>query len=1002
MGKFEDIVDRTWFDLTLYAESIPHLLHWDLAYLWILEKQQSVRPDKWKERVEAWKYLIALLLLDQLSIEEVPIDEPLINYTRPFGLESVSWVKIRGIEKPVGVLSPTVLVRPLPDYKRSFLDHWQTTRPDPVIQNPHDLLHLLNKAMVNMSAQGADSFAARLASCIRKEFNPLPTGLPPNTRPMQLPFLDRLGWSHRQDAPRLTKVQLFVKTDGDISRLWIPRCEECQALLTRSETDAPIPVESEVVVIPCPTGIHENQFNTSDFLVWLKGQNAILWKRIGMTSAPANGFPPVPQVAGSDVEFQWNPGPLDGEMDKRFLKLRFPNRVVLEKAISEITYTSILVPGALSNDFKGLPFRGDWLDAVSNLPELNAEVDPDLKRLTYRNVKLKGLPVEVDIVRGSQSITVDPGVKIGLYPNPHQMPPSWKIYRAFVAGPNRTKYLLTSRDSARLLPWVAGLESGAPNAFAVETADGSTGACFYNAPPPSPASNIPINRREIDVGIDFGTTNTLIYVAPPNSNPINIDHENFGIRPSQLHQNIFWLSEGGADDWKGEPIADFLPGSKHGMSRKDPYLIPTAVWESPMNALIRWSSTPPLPGMTETGNFKSDPNAVPLRFLYVRELMFLTVPQMIRQAGTGRSEIKLNLGFAFPLAFGFPDRREMKDLLQSLKASLEKTGCEADNFSISESRACVRAFGKPRLNENFLVADMGGGTLDLALFTTGDSEDRNTMHQIGSLRYAGENYVATFAQHAQEKIWKVRDAISSGVSSRAYGKDPAAQRILQRFIGFAFEYLRTMLAAFEQAQENSAIKLVLVGNGWHLTDAFSPDMNPRLFKERYENLVNLLALPGVTLYLEAPLPALPSSKHLVVIGALRNAWGGGGTRELNSDETQLSKLPAGRGMQLGKPGPSQKRFAWFDLVGGAISLTGLSLPDLKADSEFFLNEMPLLRDPWKKRLLDEFGAATVGQIPYPNEMEMREQVNVEGDPPKVQQGPLQVILEQSWIKKLDN
>ena len=149
MSKFTEIVDRPWVNLDLLAESIPHLLHWDLAYLWMLEKHKAERPKTWEERISAWKYLVAQLLLDRLIVEKVKIDPPLIQHTAPFGLETVSWLRIKGIDKAVGVLSPVALVRPLPDYDDGLLAAWQAEIPDPGLNDStkHDLQHLLASAV---------------------------------------------------------------------------------------------------------------------------------------------------------------------------------------------------------------------------------------------------------------------------------------------------------------------------------------------------------------------------------------------------------------------------------------------------------------------------------------------------------------------------------------------------------------------------------------------------------------------------------------------------------------------------------------------------------------------------------------------------------------------------------------------------------------------------------------------------------------------------------------
>jgi len=247
MAKFEEIVDKPWTQMTLFAESIPHLLHWDLAYLWILEKQQAVRPDKWKERVEAWKYLLSMLLMDHLRINHLPIDEPLIHYTKPFGIDSVYWLELEGVRKPVGVLSPIVLVRPLPDYKRTNLDTWRNIAKDPILEDEQALRHLL-QLTANTLEQQESSFAARLAHCILKEFNPAPTGNAPNTKSVQFSFLDRLAWSQRGDEPRSRPIPLLLRGNGG-ENYWVPRCEKCGDLLTRLANERPIPVDSEIVTI---------------------------------------------------------------------------------------------------------------------------------------------------------------------------------------------------------------------------------------------------------------------------------------------------------------------------------------------------------------------------------------------------------------------------------------------------------------------------------------------------------------------------------------------------------------------------------------------------------------------------------------------------------------------------------------------------------------------------------------------------------------------------------
>jgi len=1005
MSKFTEIVDSPWVNLSLYAESIPHLLHWDLTYLWILERHRDERPKTWEERIEAWRYLLSAFLMDQLIIEEAQIAPPLIHYTKPFGLESVSWLRINGINRAVGVLSPVVLVRPLPDYQFGLLKEWTAALPDPGAKTPDDLARLLKLAVDNLTEQPDGSFAARLGSCLETEFTLQPIG-DTSARSVQYPFLDRLGWNGPGLGANVRSVPIFVKAEGDRAQLWKPYCQGpgCLRLLARAEGDPPVDVQSEVITLTCYCGF-VNKLPLSDFLVWFREEKQVVaWRRDGITSSPQKGFPPIPRITGDQLEFQWDPGQLRGEMTRRFLKLRFPDRTVSEKSIDDICYHRIIVPGALTDDYKGLPFRNDWLAAVANIETIHGEVDMQLEQITYRNVRINGLPV--DVVRRFSNITFEsnPSLHTGVYPNPVEMPPGWKNYRAFAAGSDREKYVIKGAGGRPILPWLVHFDSGPPITFSVETKDGRNGVTFFRAlPPDTPTHGA---KQLVNVGIDFGTSNTLVYVAPRDSDQTNITDKDFAIKPSRLSENVSWFSE--PEPVSQNPVADFLPSASRGQSAVDPYLIPTAIWIGINGVLLRWDDKPPIAGMRENGDFKSnDPATPPLRLAYLRELMFLTLPQIIRQADATGWAVKLNLGFAFPLAFGSDAREQMKDILDDLKEELQTAGCNADCLTISESRACVKAFGSPRANQHFLVADMGGGTLDLALFTTRGSDEEPLMHQIGSLRYAGEHYVKALADSVHEDVWKIRDSISSGDSWREYGGNLAVAKTLERFLAFAFEYIRTMVLAFRQTHENAEIRLVLVGNAWHLADALSAGRKHKkarpLFEGVYKHLVAQLGIPNLELYLKEPLTELQSSKHLVVIGALQNSWSGQGRRDLDLDETELPKLPSGRAMELGGDEREKKRFEWHELVGDGITLEAkYSLGDLRSDSEFFVHEMPPMSDSWRKHLLEQFNRNDIREIPYPTEEQIRVQIeaSIQGTPPRVGKGPLQIILEQSWVRKL--
>src|SRR5437867_11933156 len=80
--KLSELLDdqHYWGSYVLYGESIPHLLHWDWAYLRVLDRQSTI-PLGWQARVEAWRRLLCMLFLGELELDVLAIEQPLLSYT---------------------------------------------------------------------------------------------------------------------------------------------------------------------------------------------------------------------------------------------------------------------------------------------------------------------------------------------------------------------------------------------------------------------------------------------------------------------------------------------------------------------------------------------------------------------------------------------------------------------------------------------------------------------------------------------------------------------------------------------------------------------------------------------------------------------------------------------------------------------------------------------------------------------------------------------------------
>ncbi len=298
--------------------------------------------------------------------------------------------------------------------------------------------------------------------------------------------------------------------------------------------------------------------------------------------------------------------------------------------------------------------------------------------------------------------------------------------------------------------------------------------------------------------------------------------------------------------------------------------------------------------------------------------------------------------------------------------------------------------------------------MDLALFTTRDSPtepDHNDLHQIGSVKFAGEAFTRALAQKktgpdgkVADREWQIRDEVLAGTSHVRYGQDPDANLVLTRLTTAAFEFLRIMIEAWrKEAGTSRQLKIVLVGNGWNLATAFDERagaVGPReAFEQHYRDLVAKLDIDDVVLYGQDKLLAdLPSSKHLAVMGAIRNARSDA-QRQLEG-KPEPSKLPCGRKMTF-----DEISFRWHDLVGDGMPLSGHDAGDLSTGGlNFNLNDLPQPSDTWWKRLHHAFRVSSLQELPYPTEEELREQIGlaVSGTPPIIRRGPVQIILETRW------
>lgn len=988
--RYETLTDEKIVDQEILAESIPHLLHQDLAYFWMLSLPAVHRPSKWQGRIKAWKELLSLFLIGEIDLVPIEVARlPLAETLQNSGAPTPFWLVTRTTpgsdERPrkVGVTSTTVLVRPLPNFDADLARCLETYHADR--RRPDELNAFAALAAKKIRELDSDH-AVRLVDILHREFgvDPHDARMPQRQgRPEPLSLLRKIDWSGASEFD-----SIFVAVRGERPSAWAPTCRGCNTFLTSAVDAPPIDVGpgATAVRIDCRKCNEPNDVQLSDLFVWQRSQGeVVIW------DVPADHQgrrPPEPNVSGIDLTFEWTFAELRGDIENRWLRLRFSGRVLARVNPAGCFFRDLLVVGP-RQDFKGLPIRGEWMDALER-----SEIEWREQVVEFR-IRLHGYPEPWSIRLSNAYMEEHSDAALGVYPDPRVVGPDWKLFRAFVANANGA---VTLRSEGPWKRWLGG---------AVESVAGLPGfLTLSSASNPDCGSTLVLSQDSTGiasgraiVSIDFGTSNTLVYVASPRA-------DDRALAPLESHGCAYWIGRS-----KTDAPGPFLPPGRTS-SDADKFVIPSAIWSGDLGqTAIRWSARSPQDGMKAVTAFKWDDRSrgrsfVAERRAYMRELLFLLLPVVCKRQGSPLQNI--DIGMTFPLAFDQEQKRLMRELLGDLGNDCQELfGVRIDAaYSLSESAACVKAFGAHREGETFLIADMGGGTLDVALVTIVPDNaggDRNHVTQIGSLRLGGEEFVTALArpsgEDADKTAWEIRDRIIDGTADMLRPNDPQIVKMLRRFYATSFEYLRTMVEAYRQTGASEEVKLVLVGNGWHLVDAFSPQrraMGSRhVWSQYFEDVVKRLGVANVRLYSDQGLTV--PTKHLAVMGALSNAESSR-RRELEDEKSEAAKLPAGRDLRVGS-----SQISWSRLVGDGAPLSELDSSDVRVGMLSVGDGGAPMSDGWQKYLAGAFAVPSVDKLPIASEARIRERLG-QGIRPTgsiLAVGPLQIIVEDSWLPSLE-
>jgi len=234
--------------------------------------------------------------------------------------------------------------------------------------------------------------------------------------------------------------------------------------------------------------------------------------------------------------------------------------------------------------------------------------------------------------------------------------------------------------------------------------------------------------------------------------------------------------------------------------------------------------------------WRSDSLASNYRKAYLHALLLLTVAHALRHNPRASYLVR----FSFPLAFSAREVQQLRDCFnEAAKLVSESTGVllEVAAGGLDESSCAKTACGAKFPNQNVLTADLGGGTLDLALWEQprdskpGDSTTP-TLLACDSVFFGADILTECWKNlevsvslvglkdQILEKGWKdtVTDAIND--NTRKIRAEKARKRFDTFFVA-VIEYIARFLAGtiLRKKPEFHTTTVVLLGSGWRAYEA---------------------------------------------------------------------------------------------------------------------------------------------------------------------------------------
>ena len=360
-----------WNGLSVEPASIPHLLHWDLAYLWAIEQAPDQLSSSWTLRVNAWKRLLDLFIGGELAVVDGVVPTNLNRLLGGFGLRSIKELRLDG--RVVGILSPLTIVRPLPDVSAEECE----VIPKPDQKRRHgviDLLNLLAESLEGAQALGGgDPLISALQRIVQAHRIDRQTTLVaaelaggisgPTSRVLNKTQTLQLLRSY-QAVPNIASSNV-VSVDANIfdrfGNRFVPTCDMCSSALLSARNQAAVRCQSDIAVLICPNCNSSNSLALENLFISFPSPvrpKAIIWTdRLRLGDESVKAPPPEASRSGNRVEFEWTASEAM-HAERRFLALEIETQQPIEEvSVESLFYSRYLDCGP---DVSSIPMKRAW------------------------------------------------------------------------------------------------------------------------------------------------------------------------------------------------------------------------------------------------------------------------------------------------------------------------------------------------------------------------------------------------------------------------------------------------------------------------------------------------------------------------------------------------------------------------------------------------------------------------------------------------------------------